>query len=61
MVSDVLVYQVGYTTNAVAEWIGAARLRDQIKGILQATGATEYEIWLSDSKENWRKALFAHY
>ena len=61
MVSDVLVYQVGYTTNAVEEWIAAARLRDQIKGILQATGATEYEIWLSDSKENWRKALFANY
>ena len=58
---DVLVYQVGYTTNDVEEWIAAARLRDQIKGILQATGATEYEIWLSDSKENWRKALFANY
>ena len=58
---DVLVYQVGYTTNDVEEWIAAARLRDQIKGVLQATGATGYEIWLSDSKENWRKALFANY
>ncbi len=58
---DVLVYQTGYTTNDVESWIAAARLRDQIRGILQASGATEYEIWLSDSKENWRKALFPNY
>jgi 5'-3' exonuclease len=58
---DVLVYQCGYTTNDVEQWIARARLRDMIKGILETTGATDYQIYLSDSKDNWRLKLFPAY
>jgi 5'-3' exonuclease len=56
---DIIVYRVGYTTDE--EWIARARVRETIEKILRSTDATDYEIWLSDSGENWRLKLFPRY
>lgn len=58
---DVLCYQCGYTTEDVEEWIARARMREMIYGVLKDTGATDFQIYLSDSKGNWRLKLFPAY
>jgi len=68
---DVLVYVIGFSSQTTdkendciipeEEWIAKARMDTQIKNIQQITGANDYKIYLSDSKNNFRKQLFPLY
>jgi 5'-3' exonuclease len=49
---DVVVYRVGYTTDNDSEGIARARANEMIEGILAATGAKEFEVYLSDANTN---------
>lgn len=49
---DIVLHRVGYTTDNDPEYIAKARVDEMIDGILLATNASEFEIYLSDSKEN---------
>lgn len=49
---DVVVYRVGYTTDNDSEGIARARANEMLDGILEATKASEFEIWLSDANVN---------
>lgn len=56
-----LVYQIGYVCEDTDQRIAAARLREKIRTILEATGANQYKIYLSDSKDNFRLKLYPKY
>lgn len=58
---DVLCYQVAFVTEKDEEYVAKTVLRNKIHEILQAVNADDYEIWLTDSKMNWRLALFPQY
>lgn len=49
---DIVVHRVGYTTNNDPVGIAYARANEMIEGILRATKADSFEVWLSDAKEN---------
>lgn len=62
--ADIVLHRCGYTTdekrdpngNLVKEqdpqWVARARCNEMLEGILQDTNATEYQLWLSDRREN---------
>lgn len=60
--ADILVYRVGYTTEAESEGIARVRTDEMIEGILAETGAKEFECWLSDARENnFRAQMYPAY
>lgn len=60
--ADIVVYRVGFTTQADSEGIARARADETIELILHDTGASEYECWLSDeSPNNFRAAIDPNY
>jgi hypothetical protein len=50
--ADVIVYRTGFASKDVSETLACVRADTTVKDILKATGATEYQLWLSDSLEN---------
>lgn len=50
--ADVIVYRTGFASKDVSETLACVRADATVKDILKATGATEYQLWLSDSLEN---------
>jgi len=58
---DIILYRVGYTTDKEEEWIAIARTNDTIRLILEEVSPESYEIFLSDSAGNYRKALYPEY
>lgn len=50
--ADIVAHRVGFTTENDEEWIYKVRCDEMIEGMLHETGATEYQLWLSDSLEN---------
>ena len=60
--ADVLVYRVGYASEDCEEpWMVKARLEESIDQILYSLGNPNYRLFLSDSKSNFRNALFPLY
>jgi 5'-3' exonuclease len=60
--ADIVVYRIGYTTQEdpldIAEW----RFDETIKGILEATNANEYKLFLTgQEKNNFRYEIFPEY
>ncbi len=49
---DIVAYRTGYASEKEDEAIACVRANKTIEDCLQATGATEYQVWLSDSLEN---------
>lgn len=59
---DILLYRIGWTTQMDTPDIARIRTDSLIDSILMETGATEYELWLSDNKEkNFRFNLWKEY
>jgi 5'-3' exonuclease len=59
---DIILYRIGWTTQLDNEAIARVRADDLVDSILTETGATEYELWLSDNKEkNFRFNLWKEY
>lgn len=50
--ADIVVHRVGFTTEADSEGIARVRTDEMLETILAETQATEYECWLSDTREN---------
>lgn len=60
--ADIVRYRIGFTTEADSEGIARARTNETVETILNETQATEYELWLSDAKENnFRYQIFPAY
>lgn len=60
--ADIVVYRIGFTTEnedfSIAKW----RTDELLDRILHETSATEFQLWLSDRKENnYRFALCSKY
>jgi len=49
---DIVLYRTAWVSEDVPEAIACSRANTTIEDILEATGATEYQVWLSDSLEN---------
>lgn len=49
---DVIVYRCGWASEQESEAIACIRANKTIEDILANTGATEHQVWLSDSLEN---------
>ena len=59
---DIVIHRVGFTTDSDPEWVAEGRCNEMLEGILQATEADEFRIYLSDSRENnFRKHLYPLY
>lgn len=59
---DVVMYRVGFTTNHDSEGIARARANEMMDGILRATEATEFEVYLSDDRDkNFRFEVSPEY
>ena len=50
--ADIVAHRVGFTTENDEEWIAKVRCDEMLEGMLYATEATDYQLWLSDSLEN---------
>lgn len=60
--ADIVLHRVGYTTELDEEWIARVRTDEMLDGILVATSAKSFELWLSDDRENnFRAKLFPQY
>ena len=60
--ADVVMHRVGYTTENDEEWIARVRTDEMLDGILVATSAKSFELWLSDDRENnFRAKVFPQY
>ncbi len=60
--ADIVTHRVGYTTDNEEEWIALARCDEMLDGILIDTSSGEFELWLSDSRdETFRAKLFSGY
>ena len=60
--ADIVLHRVGFTTNDDEQWIARARTNEMLEGILADTQASQFELWLSDSRENnFRTHLWAGY
>jgi len=60
--ADVAVYRVGFTTQADEEWVAFSRFDEMIEGILADTGASEFQLWLSDkTSNNFRTKFYPEY
>jgi 5'-3' exonuclease len=49
---DILLYRIGFTTEQEPEGIARVRTDDLVDSILMETDAKEFEVWLSDNKDN---------
>ena len=58
---DVLVYRIGYTTESEEEWVALARINSYIDEMLFNSGCSDYTVYLTDSKGNFRNALYPEY
>jgi len=59
---DIVLHRVGYTTDNDPEWVAKARCDEMMDGILTATGADEFRVYLSDSRENnFRRHIYPLY
>lgn len=59
---DIVRYRTGFASNTVEWSIAKWRCKETIEQILQKTGATEFRMYLSDSKENnFRYKLYPRY
>lgn len=59
---DIVVYRLGWVSENFNENIARSRARDTLELILKDTGATEYQVWLSDSlKNNFRYQIDPEY
>lgn len=54
--ADIVLHRVGYTTNDESEGIARARVDDMLDGILIDTEANEFQLWLSDARDNTFRA-----
>jgi DNA polymerase-1 len=60
--ADVVLHRVGYTTDSDPEWVAKARCDEMLDGILTATNADSFRLYLSDSRDNnWRRKLYPLY
>lgn len=60
--ADIVTHRVGYTTDNEEEWIARARCDEMLDGILVDTSASEFVLWLSDSRDGtFRAKLFPEY
>lgn len=59
---DILVYRTGYTVNEEGtEGIARARMNETITSLLSDVNARSFRIFLSDSKNNFRRKIFPEY
>lgn len=59
---DIVRYRTGFASNDVSEAIACARANETMEQILNAVKATEYRVYLSDSKENnFRYKIYPRY
>lgn len=59
---DIVRYRTGFASNDVNEAIACSRANETIEQILEATKATTYQVYLSDSKENnFRYKIYPRY
>lgn len=49
---DIILYRVGWTTENNEEWIAKARTDDLLDSILLDVEASEFQVFLTDNKEN---------
>lgn len=54
--ADIVLHRVGYTTDLEEDWVAKARTDDMLDGIIIDTQATEFQLWLSDSRDNTFRA-----
>lgn len=47
-----MIFRSAFSAEKEAEKIAVARAKTTVENILDAVGATEYELWISDKKEN---------
>jgi len=50
--ADIITHRIGFTTEGDSQEIARFRCDDLIDSILVDTGADQYQLWLSDSKES---------
>lgn len=59
---DIVLHRVGYTTDLEEEWVAFSRVDEMLDGILVDTEAKEFQIYLSDSRENnYRYTIYPVY
>lgn len=58
---DIICHRVGWTTNDLPISIAEYRLDTMIEGILQGVGATDFQIYLTDSEGNFRNQISSTY
>lgn len=58
---DILLYRIGFTTQEEPEDIALVRMNNYIDEILFNSGCSDYSIYLTDSKGNYRKELYPEY
>ena len=59
---DLILYRIGFTTETDSEDIARIRTDELVESILEETGASEYEVWLSDNREgNFRYEIWQDY
>lgn len=59
---DVIIYRCGWASEEENEAIACVRANKTIEDILHETGATTYQVWLSDSLvNNFRLAFYPEY
>jgi 5'-3' exonuclease len=58
---DILLYRIGFTTNEETVDIAKIRMNQYIDEILYNSGCSDYTIYLTDSKGNYRNSLYPDY
>lgn len=60
--ADVLVYRIGFTTEADPEWVASARIDESIGLILRNLGTQEYKAYITGAdKSNFRYEIYPEY
>lgn len=60
--ADIVLHRVGYTTENDEEWVAKARTDEMLDGILLATSATDFELYISDDRDkNFRFVISSSY
>lgn len=60
--ADVLVYRIGFTTEADPEWVAAARIDESIGLILRNLETTQYHTYITGAdKSNFRYTIYPDY
>ena len=58
---DLIVYRTGYTVENEEDWIAIARTNDTVNLILAELDTDDFQIYLSDSANNFRLKLYPEY